>query len=79
MIMMFLLAKGRGSTFLPPTRASRDASQGTCTCQKPSLEYLTMIVTRILMMTMMIMIRMMTMMMIRMVIRTMMMFLLSGS
>lgn len=25
------------STSFPPTRARRDASQGTCTCQKPGL------------------------------------------
>ncbi len=32
-----MLAEGRRSTSLPPTRASRDASQGTCNCQKPGL------------------------------------------
>lgn len=32
-----MLAEGRRSTSFPPTRASRDASQGTCNCQKPGL------------------------------------------
>ena len=32
-----MLAEGRRSTSFPPTRASRDASQGTCNRQKPRL------------------------------------------